>query len=215
MKFFFALILLSSSAMALEGEKEKVLRDHNITLVNDVEDKYIDEFLVELEKFPKNLFSEMLKKNARIDLLQGVGVTEHPMWKSDKPTWDERAWNTIPGSGGIPSSNIQTIIVVNSLKKGHGSVNLFLHEHGHALDNTYDYEAVSRSSEWQDLMSVESVRSFLVKNCGEYCLHPREGFAELFAQFYHSHESKKKLELEAPEAFKYFENLKSIKKALN
>jgi hypothetical protein len=207
MKNILLALLFSTSAYAFDFQK------HKITLVNDIDEKHLDEFIIEFNKFPKNLMAEMVKQNARIDLINGQGVTDHPIWKSKLSTWDNRGWQHIPGSGGSPYANIQTIIVVNRLYEGHGSKNLFLHEHGHALDSTYENHGISDGKAWQKLVTRPEVMSYMSQTCGDYCKNTRESFAESFARYYDSVESRADMEVDAPELAKFFNNLTSVRKA--
>lgn len=155
---------------------------------------------------------EMLSRKAKIHLIEGEGVTDDPTWGLSRSTFDGRSWKEVPGAGGNPSSGRPTRIVVNRLHEGHGSVNLFLHEHAHALDSTYKTDGASNSKSWKAILKLPHVREYLKTICKkDYCLVPREAFAETFARFYHSEELRGELLEKAPELYILFETLKEIK----
>lgn len=110
-------------------------------------------------------------------------------------------------------------IVVNELyldQKGnaaHGSVNLFLHEHGHALDSIYSTNGVSKSEAWVNLVSTPEIRDYMKVVCKDpqYCLNNNnEAFAELLAYHFSCEGSRKHMERNAPQLAEYFQNLNRI-----
>lgn len=213
---FFISLILSFQAFAVSEETLQYLKKNNFFLKRGIfTEELIQDVLLEYHKIPLVIRSEMLKKGAKIHLIQGHGVTEDPTWKGgDVVTWDRRRWSDIPGSGGAPYKKTPTRIVANRLNEGHGSLNLFLHEHAHSLDSTYKLQGVSESKQWKRVLSMSvNVENYLRKICdNDYCLKREEGFAELFARYFHGEESRLEIEQELPLIAEFFEKLISIKK---
>jgi hypothetical protein len=176
---------------------------------------YIEQFIHEYEKFPLTLRRELVGAGARINLIQGGGVTDDPSWnRGDNLTFDGRGWSNVPGSGGFPYTRpaVPTRIVINHLYEHHGSTNLVLHEHGHSLDSIYNHNTVSNSKTWKKLIASEQTMSFLGKICGNYCTENRnEGFAESFAYYHACDASRTQMEREAPELAEFFKNFQSVR----
>lgn len=206
---FILLIFLSLSAFA----QEDFFLSHNIILKSEnIPQEFIDDFIVQFNKFPEPLMQEMLSRKAKIHLIYGHGVTDDPSWGLSSRTWDGRSWKDVPGAGGNPRSGEPTRIVVNRLHEGHGSVNLFLHEHAHALDSTYKTDEASNSRTWKALIKLPHIKEYLSSICKiNYCLVPREAFAETFARYYENEELRNDLSERAPELRSFFEGLQEVR----
>jgi hypothetical protein len=203
------LVLISFSVYA----QEDFFSSNNIILKSEnISQEYLDDFIIQFKKFPEVLMQEMLQRNAKIHLIEGHGVTDDPTWGLSFRTWDGRSWKDVPGAGGNPRSGAPTRIVVNRLHEGHGSVNLFLHEHAHALDSTYKTDGVSNSKTWKELLKKAHIKEYLSSICKkDYCLVPREAFAETFARFHENDETRADIEERAPEIAAMFNSLTSVK----
>lgn len=214
MKLVLFLLFFSTSVFALDEATLKYLERNNIILKTDgIIDEDVMDFLSEYQKFPLHLREEMISRRAKIHLIHGHGVTDDPSWGMSKKTFDGRDWSTVPGAGGSPKWGRPTRIVVNRMYEGHGSENLFLHEHAHALDSTYKTDGVSSSREWRSVLkNSPNAESYLSRICRDnYCLVEREGFAELFTRYFNSEETRLEIEQELPLIAEFFRNLKSIK----
>lgn len=225
LKQLFPTILLSFSLSASAsintlGEKSldsyvEFFEEQNIFVTNpDTRTKDIDIFLEEFKKFPQGLQQELVKVGGKIHLFQGEGVVDDPSWlQENKDTFDGRAWSKVPGSGGSPSYNVPTRIVVNHLHNGtrHGALNLFLHEHAHTLDSIYYNRGISGSAAWLDLIKENpSILTYSDKVCGSYCRNnEQERFAELFSVYHHNDKRRQEMEREVPQLAKFFEELNS------
>lgn len=137
-----------------------------------------------------------------------------------------RNWSYTSGAGGNFSNrlwNTPTRIVVNHMystdvplpggqveTRQEGSVNLFLHEHGHALDNFYRPGTISNSTEWQGIRQNPQVAAYLRKIFTNYEFDQmNEGFAEAFAYFYGCPASQEQMRTEAPDLANFLERLGS------
>lgn len=190
----------------LHGNKVKLL---NAEQINDQD---LSLFLGSFERFPKQLHNNIINEGGSVLLLNGTGVSEDPNWdRNDTHTVDEkRLWTTIPGSGGFPQDHVPTRIVINRLKEGHGSVNLYLHEHGHTLDAIYGEATISKSQGWLTAMAATpNLTDFLNvwSPDGYNSKFPLETFAELFAQYHACDESRVQMETHIPLIADFFKNL--------
>ncbi len=213
MKYILILLLVSLSVIAKEESREDFFKRHNIILKSEsIDEAHLDDFITQVKKFPESLMQEMISRKAKIHLIQGQGVTDDPTWGFSFSTFDGRSWSDVPGAGGNPRWGKPTRIVVNRLHEGHGSVNLFLHEHGHALDSTYKTDGASNSKAWKELLKREHIKEYLSSICKkDYCLVPREAFAETFARFYESYDTRNELLGKVPEIHKFYENLHNVR----
>lgn len=153
----------------------------------------------------------------------------------DVTTEGARQWDVVSGAGGVfsnPDAISPTRIVLNrmyysahrepngtiSSDRMQGATNLFLHEHGHAMDNLYGAHSISRSDEWRAVMADSQVKAFLPHIFSEdYELkHDEEGFAEAFSYYHSCEASRKQMEEQAPALAEYFrtfsvEKLRALK----
>ncbi len=217
-RHLWGLFFISLSTFAAQNPQldsySRFLSANKITLLSeDIQEADLREFMDEYKKFPQTLRTEMIKAGATINLLNGHSVTEDPSWPGEIKTFDGRSWSEVPGSGGAPFAQSPTRLVVNRLREGHGSVNLVLHEHGHAMDSTYKADGITNSPEWKAaLESGQESRSTISQICGSNCLGtPREAFAELFAYYFDSESNRAHLTEAVPEIANFFKNLRSIK----
>ncbi len=212
-----------------QGEVVDFLKDNRIVMVNSVDREHLLNFYQEFQKFPESLMQEMLVMKADIHILQGTGVTEDPTWEKIHVVSGSggRGWDIVPGSGGFPyykmagGHSIPTRIVVNQLYNttsdigGHGSENLFLHEHGHSLDSLYDDHDISKTPKFRKLFSEENL-PYLKSICPTHCFTAEginyiEAFAETFTHFNACDSSRMNMEREAPAIADFFAALDSVK----
>lgn len=217
------------------GEIEDFLRDKRIVMVNSIDRQHVENFYMEFQKFPEALMNEMLTMKADIHILQGTGVTEDPTWNKDDIYSGSggRGWDIVPGSGGFPyykmalekngaaGKSVPTRIVVNQLYNtsnpigGHGSENLFLHEHGHSLDSLYAAHDVSSSPAFQEIFTEEDTQ-YLRLICPTHCftadgINYVEAFAEAFTHFTACDTSRRQMEYRAPRMAGFFADLTTVK----
>lgn len=134
-----------------------------------------------------------------------------------------RDWAYTSGAGGsfYGRRDVPTRIVVNHMystdvpnsagvmeTREEGSVNLFLHEHGHALDNFHRPGSISNSDEWKNIRQDPAVAAYLRKIFTSYEFDQlNEGFAEAFAYFYGCPSSQAQMRTEAPRLAQFLEQL--------
>jgi Pro-Pro endopeptidase len=151
-----------------------------------------------LEKINQNditlkLFTGKLTDNQTARYLAG----QIPRGYNTQTTWDE-----VPGIGG---SQVVLVKIGHSEKgKGHGSVNLELHEMAHSVDKLV-FENVSKNKEFQLIWEEE--RGLLFPGNSYFILHAEEYFAETFAMYFLNEETKADLKKSAPQTYEFFQRL--------
>jgi Pro-Pro endopeptidase len=139
------------------------------------------------------LFTGKLTDNQTARYLAG----QIPRGYNSQTTWDE-----VPGIGG---SQVVLVKIGSSEKgKGHGSVNLELHEIAHSIDHLV-FRNVSKSKEFKLIWEEE--RGILFPGNSYFILHAEEYFAETFAMYYLNEETKVQLEKLAPQTYDFFQRL--------
>lgn len=65
--------------------------------------KFLEEFLFEYKKFPESLRGELIKNLSTIHIISGTAVTDDPTWNPELvKTFDNRDWSKTVGAGGAP-----------------------------------------------------------------------------------------------------------------
>ncbi|MCM3566888.1 anthrax toxin lethal factor-related metalloendopeptidase [Neobacillus mesonae] len=110
-------------------------------------------------------------------------------------------WDDVPGIGG--GKTVLVKIGFSEKGKGHGSVNLELHELAHSIDK-YVFNNISQTKVFKQVWEKEHDQLF---SGNSYFLYPEEYFAETFAMFYLNDKTRNQLKLKAPLTFKLISNL--------
>ena len=110
-------------------------------------------------------------------------------------------WDGVPGIGG--SKVVLAQIGSSEKGKGHGSVNLELHELAHSIDR-FVFDDISGTKEFQSVWEIEHEHLFPGNHYFDY---PEEYFAEAFAMFYLNKDTKEQLLLDAPLTFNFIKKL--------
>ncbi len=189
---------------------------------NPITNANLNQFLFELNKFPRPLHQEMVRRNSWIHIIEGLGVSEDPSWQPIfTNTFDGRPWSEVPGSGGqtvlFVETNTPTRIVVNHLYDNHGSINMVLHERAHALDNLYVEGGMTNTQLWKDALSKSpGISEFLNTICyNQYCSgNDNEAFAELLAYNYACPATQADLLAKHPIIANFFKQLTSTERIL-
>lgn len=217
-------LLLGSSKMVNRGiplkyfPENSILRrtlnfpqDHvlnEIVLLPETEfsEKDAASIIASLSKIPYNQLEALKNEKVYIKLFTGK-LTDHPSaghlkgvvpkgYKSGK-TWDD-----VPGMGG--GKMVLVKIGHSERGKGHGSVNLELHEIAHSIDR-HVYGGLRNSREFLRLWREEKARLFPRNTY--FWKYPEEYFAETFAMFYYNRTSRTTLKMYAPKTYQYIKDL--------
>ncbi|WP_110927751.1 anthrax toxin lethal factor-related metalloendopeptidase [Bacillus massiliglaciei] len=141
------------------------------------------------------LFNGSLTDNQQAADLRG----ETPRGYKNKDT----KWDDVPGMGGGRTVFIK--IGASEKGKGHGSVNLELHELAHSVDRIV-FDQIREDGKFLAIWREEAPRLF--PNNAYFIDYPEEYFAECFAMYYHDQFNRGVLLHLAPKTFHYIERLK-------
>lgn len=115
----------------------------------------------------------------------------------------KKKWDDVPGIGG--GETVLVKIGHSEKGRGHGSVNLELHELAHSVDrivfNKLRFDPIFLNIWTEEKYSLFQNRTYLISL-------PEEYFAESFAMFYVDKENRAILKERAPETYEYIKNLK-------
>ncbi|MHC0035711.1 anthrax toxin lethal factor-related metalloendopeptidase [Pseudoneobacillus sp. C159] len=130
------------------------------------------------------LFVGKLTDNPTASHLKGV----IPRGYQSNTTWDD-----VPGIGG--GKTVLVKIGSSEKGKGHGSINLELHELAHSIDHIILNDLRNNHT---FLMIWEQEKASLFPNQSYFLNYPEEYFAETFAMYYYSDETRQTLYQFAP-----------------
>ncbi|MFT4414120.1 anthrax toxin lethal factor-related metalloendopeptidase [Fredinandcohnia humi] len=231
--FIFLFIVLIGSAYPL-GEASHhgiLLKDyHSITLFTQTTTMQNYDILKDIILLPEKNFSEtnasqmidrinsidsyilerLREEGVQLKLFTG-NLTDEPTaayLKGKKPrgySEDGPTWDTVPGIGG---AKVVLAKIGHSEKgKGHGSVNLELHELAHSIDVVV-FDSISENPMYLSIWEKESNKLFPGRTY--FTTYPEEYFAEAFAMYFLSNETRQELQSTAPLTYELFMNLKKV-----
>lgn len=119
-------------------------------------------------------------------------------WENTGRTWDD-----VPGAGGYTTA---ARIGYSNPGNGHSTINLELHEYGHAVDSYAAGFTVSGSQEFMNIMAQEKGSLFYDHEVPGYFDVPGEYFAETFAMYYLGGEANARLAERAPMTYQFMES---------
>ncbi|MEH7388570.1 toxin [Bacillus sp. JJ1521] len=196
----------------------------SLTLYTETSNLKNYDTLKEIILLPETEFNEtaaakMIERVSQIDdfILQGLvdeGVvlklftgllTEEPTaayLKGKKPrgyTENGPTWDAVPGIGG--SEVVLAKIGSSEQGKGHGSINLELHELAHSIDK-FVFDSISEDPYFLAIWKKEVNQIF--PNRSYFSDYPEEYFAEVFAMYYLSEETRNHVKNVAPLTYELF-----------
>ncbi|WP_271398706.1 anthrax toxin lethal factor-related metalloendopeptidase [Salinicoccus roseus] len=124
------------------------------------------------------------------------GVTPRG-WEGTGRTWDD-----VPGAGGYTTA---ARIGYSNPGNSHSTINLELHEYGHAVDSYAAGFTVSESQAFRDIMAQEKDNLFHDHQVPGYFNTPGEYFAETFAMYYLGGNAGARLAERAPQTYQFME----------
>ncbi len=203
--------LLKDSALydQLQLQSKDILKEMIIVPehTNFQEDEVID-IIKRLDQLPRQLLHKLQTSGIKVKLFQGKLTDNRTAshLKGIKPRGYKdvnRSWDEVPGIGGAKTVLVK---IGHSQKgKGHGSINLELHELGHSLQQLI-YQNAYLSGEFMNSWRTEANNLF---PGNDYFLsYPEEYFAECFAMYHYSDETQHILKERAPQTFLFFSTLK-------
>ncbi|AIE60446.1 anthrax toxin lethal factor-related metalloendopeptidase [Bacillus methanolicus] len=160
-----------------------------------------------IDRLPKSMLKKAAEKGITVKLFEGK-LTDNPSAHhlhgiiprgyQSKTTWDE-----VPGIGG--GKIVLVKIGCSEKGKGHGSVNLELHELAHSIDR-YVYNEIRNDPSFLKIWKQE--KNYLFPGNAYFLTYPEEYFAESFAMYFLGGEYKHELKQKAPATYQLIKNLK-------
>lgn len=156
---------------------------------------------------PESMIIKALDSNIKVKLFEG-SLTDNPSASHLKGIvprgyTSKKTWDQVPGIGG--SRTVLVKIGSSEKGKGHGSVNLELHELAHSLDR-HVYDGIRHEERFLKIWKQES--RLLFPGRAYFLDYPEEYFAESFSMFYIGGLPAKLLKEAAPQTYQYIEGLK-------
>ncbi|MDQ0272012.1 anthrax toxin lethal factor-related metalloendopeptidase [Cytobacillus purgationiresistens] len=196
----------SSLKSSLELQSPKQIGDIFLLPVEPFDESEAAKIISRIDHLPSALLTKIVKENIQIKLFSGR-LTENPTashlagiiprgYKSGL-TWDE-----VPGMGG--GKTVLVKIGFSEKGKGHGTINLELHELAHSIDR-YVYDGIRFNQAFQSIWKEE--REKLFPGHAYFATFPEEYFAEVFALYYLDAASRSFLYQHAPKSFSFIKNL--------
>ncbi|KPC99250.1 hypothetical protein LR69_02519 [Geobacillus sp. BCO2] len=195
-------VLLEESSLGLRGvPSHDVLGRIIIVPETEFSASEANEMIRTLARIDRTILEQAADHHIYIQLLTGP-ITDEPTarhlrgktprgYMPGSKTWDE-----VPGIGG---SHLVLVRLGHSEKgKGHGSVNLELHEFAHSLDYIV-FDRIHETHEFQAIWQEEAPRLFPGESY--FLTYPEEYFAESFAYYYASGKTRQTLRAAAPRTY--------------
>lgn len=153
-----------------------------------------------------DIIKALYRHNVKIRFFTGnlTDLSEFSHLKGLQPKgWSEGStWDDVPGAGGKYLAAAK--IGHSNFGEGHGSINLELHEIAHSFDN----KVLQKGSNKDRFMNIWKNEAATIFPENKYFISfPEEYFAETFAMFYMSEQSRAELHEKAPKTYEYFQGL--------
>lgn len=142
--------------------------------------------------------------NGALFILADTPITDQPEFEHLKgivPRGHVNSWDDIPGAGGHVSI---ARIGYSDYGRGHSTINLELHEFGHVVDSFTVGVRVSETEEFQAVHSAEVDDLFGGQPIRDYYDLVEEYFAETFAMYYFTENTRAELAAKAPQTYEFF-----------
>ena len=174
---------------------------------NDFDQGEAAQIINRIMLLPESMILKAVDSNIKVKLFEGR-LTDNPTASHLKGIvprgyTSEKTWDQVPGIGG--SRTVLVKIGSSEKGKGHGSVNLELHELAHSLDR-HVYNGIRHEERFLKIWKHES--RLLFPGRAYFLDYPEEYFAESFAMFYIGGLPAKLLKEAAPQTYLYIEGLK-------
>jgi hypothetical protein len=159
-----------------------------------------------IERINADILERLVQNKVKIRLITGK-LTDEPEYRNLKGVtprgWEGtgKTWDDIPGIGGNP---VILRIGYSENGKGHGSLNLELHEISHAID-MFVFESISQSEEFKNLFDKEAAH--LYPNNNYMDAYAEEYFAETSCMYFYSDETRTEIKDTAPLTYAFFNNI--------
>lgn len=158
-----------------------------------------------LSQLPDSLLAKIQDRGITLKLFTGK-LTDNPTashlaGKTPRGYQNNTTWDDVPGIGG--GKVVLVKIGASEKGKGHGTINLELHEMAHSIDHII-LDDRSQKKKFYEIWEKEHNQMFPGNS---YFLYPEEYFAETFAMFYLNNSTKTLLQTKAPSTYNFIKNL--------
>jgi Pro-Pro endopeptidase len=199
-------ILITSLSSEPQEQLNQIIRLPDISF-NQVEAAKI---INRLTNLPESLLIRIADFGITVKLFEGK-LTDNPTASHlsgviPRGYQTETTWDDVPGIGG--GKTVLVKIGHSEKGKGHGSVNLELHELAHSIDR-YMLNDIRYHRPFLDIWEKE--RSVLFQGQSYFLLFPEEYFAETFAMFHLNNETQRTLYENAPQTYEFIKSISESK----
>lgn len=190
----------------LDNRVKEEFRNVILLPFNDFDQMEAAAIINRLNKLPSNLIKKVESNGIKVKLFNGK-LTDNPSAKKltgiiPRGYETNKTWDSVPGIGG--SSTVLVKIGASKKGSGHGSVNLELHELAHSIDNKV-LKYASRTDSFKEIWDKEKEYVFPLRPY--FQSYVEEYFAEVFAMYYFSEETKTELQMLAPLTYQYIKSI--------
>ncbi|MBM6619351.1 anthrax toxin lethal factor-related metalloendopeptidase [Bacillus suaedaesalsae] len=183
------------------------LKDIVVVPDDSFEEEEVLHMINRISKIHPSILEKVVSHNVRLKLFTGT-LTDQPGFthlKGVKPRgYVRNTWDDVPGAGG--SSLVLAKIGHSHKGKGHGSVNLELHELAHSIDKLV-FNSIRDDATFIKIWKEEAPLLFPAQPY--FINHSEEYFAESFAMYNLSFFTSSDLFIRAPKTYEYIKNLES------
>ncbi|WP_102346462.1 anthrax toxin lethal factor-related metalloendopeptidase [Bacillus sp. Marseille-P3661] len=178
---------------------------------NDYDHKEVRSMVSRISKIHPTLLHDLVVNNVKIKLFTGKLTDEGPFTHlsgiSPRGWSPNKTWDQVPGAGGTYIAAAK--IGASSYGKGHGSVNLELHEIGHSVERKV-FDKLRNDSVFIGIWKDEVFKLFPKREYFQN--YPEEYFAEVFAMYYLNEKTNANLKQTAPKTHEYLKKLEEKKR---
>ncbi|MBS4209833.1 toxin [Bacillus sp. FJAT-50079] len=187
----------------LHLQSEQLLKYMIVLPEGDFDEEEATNMIHRLDQLPQTILQELKNKNIKVVFFTGKltdqRYTSYLKGVVPRGYPDSIVWDDVPGIGG--SKLVHVKIGHSEYGNGHGSVNLEFHEVAHSLYR-YVYRDPDMDAKLKDAWEKEAKSLFPEQ---KYFLdYEEEFFAESFAYYFLSNESRTKLKQNAPHMYALF-----------
>lgn len=193
---------------AIAEHLEIVLMDDFKALPKIEQLRLLKEVIAEYTKISGSVIAQMRERKKGIDLVTN-SITSHPAYANLSgviPRGHTRSWDHVVGASASARHN--AVIAADRMGLSyHGSVSVVLHEVGHGVDryfkDRYDDYDFSKNYKFRPIQDTTPFQDLFRGGIEYYQKYFEENFAEIFALYFNSLESRKELQEKHPEAYEF------------
>ncbi|KAA0550136.1 toxin [Bacillus sp. BGMRC 2118] len=184
------------------------LKDIVVLPEDSFDEEEVLQMINRISKIHPSILEKLVSQNVRLKLFTGI-LTEQTGFthlKGVKPRGYVRyTWDDVPGAGG--SKLVMAKIGHSHKGKGHGSINLELHELAHSIDK-FAFHSIRDDTKFIEIWKEEAPLLFPAQPY--FINHSEEYFAESFAMYNLSFFTSSDLFIRAPKTYEYIKSLETL-----